>query len=212
MRSVFITGTGTDVGKTIASAVITEALQADYWKPVQAGFAEGTDAKTVADLISNTRSIIHQELFSLKMPASPHIAAREEGRDISLDAIITAHRNITSANDSLVIEGAGGSLVPLNDQYFVADLIKAMDVKTVIVSRHYLGSINHSLLTARVLQSMGITVAGWVFNDHYLDYEDELVRWSGIPAIGSIPFYEHIDKAFIREQALLLTPQLKALL
>jgi dethiobiotin synthetase len=212
MKTVFITGTGTDVGKTIASAVITEALEADYWKPVQAGFTEGTDAKTVAGLLSNTRSVIHPELYSLEMAASPHIAAREEGREISIDAIIDAHTRISSSNEWLIVEGAGGSLVPLNETVFVADLIMAMDVKVVIVSRNYLGSINHSLLTARVLHGMGIEVAGWIFNDHFMDYEAELVRWSGIPAIGSIPFSDQKDKAFIREQAALLAPKLKAML
>lgn len=210
MKTVFVTGTGTDVGKTVASAIITEALQADYWKPIQAGYAEGTDAQTVASLISNQRSVIHPELYKLNLPASPHIAAREESINISLDAILQAHGKILSSNDWLVVEGAGGSLVPINEHEFVADLIKAMNVKTIIVSRHYLGSINHSLLTARVLLGMGITVAGWIFNDHFMDYEDELVRWTGIPAMGTIPFSGPADKTFIREQAAIIAPHLKA--
>src|SRR6478735_10328601 len=87
MKPIFITGSGTGIGKTVASAIITEALQADYWKPIQAGFDDGTDALTVKDLISNTQTIIHPEVYKLQLPASPHIAAREENTTINLEVI-----------------------------------------------------------------------------------------------------------------------------
>src|SRR6476469_5700689 len=140
MKPIFITGIGTGVGKTVAAAIITEALQADYWKPVQAGFDDGTDALTVKDLISNTQTIIHPEVYKLELPASPHISAREEAITISLENIRESYSQLTITNNSIVIEGAGGLLVPLNDCEFILDLIKKLDARVILVSRNYLGS------------------------------------------------------------------------
>ncbi len=200
MASIFITGIGTAIGKTVVSAIITEALEADYWKPIQAGFEDGTDALQVGSLISNTKTIIHPEVYKLQMPASPHIAAREEGVSINLGKIVR-HSSLITHNSSLVIEGAGGILVPLNDNEFVIDLIEQLGAKVILVSRNYLGSINHSLLTAAICKQRNIDVIGWIFNDQYLDYEEEIVRWTGYPKIASIPLAEKIDKAFVLQQA-----------
>ena len=200
MASIFITGIGTAIGKTVVSAIITEALEADYWKPIQAGFEDGTDALQVGSLISNTKTIIHPEVYKLQMPASPHIAAREEGVSINLGKIVR-HSSLISHNSSLVIEGAGGILVLLNDNVFVIDLIEQLGAKVILVSRNYLGSINHSLLTAAICKQRNIDVIGWIFNDQYLDYEEEIVRWTGYPKIASIPLAEKIDKAFVLQQA-----------
>lgn len=198
-QTIFITGIGTGVGKTIASAIITEALQADYWKPIQAGFDDGTDALAVKDLISNTQTIIHSEVYKLALPASPHIAARKEGLTIDLDKIL--YYKPQTSNSKLVIEGAGGIMVPINDDEFIIDLIEKLQVKVILVSRNYLGSINHSLLTANICKQRGLDVLGWIFNDQYLDYENEIVAWSGYPKIGSVPFTENVDKAFVKAQA-----------
>ena len=92
-------------------------------------------------------------------------------------------------------------MVPLNEKEFVLDLIKKLNAKVILVSRNYLGSINHSLLTAQVCKANNIEVLGWVFNDQYLDYEEEISKWSGYPVIGSIPFTNNVNKAFINEQA-----------
>ena len=200
MASIFITGIGTAIGKTVVSAIITEALEADYWKPIQAGFEDGTDALQVGSLISNTKTIIHPEVYKLQMPASPHIAAREEGVSINLGKIVR-HSSLITHNSSLVIEGAGGILVPLNDNEFVIDLIEQLGAKVILVSRNYLGSINHSLLTAAICKQRNIDVIGWIFNDQYLNYEEEIVRWTGYPKIASIPLAEKIDKAFVLQQA-----------
>lgn len=197
--SIFITGTGTGVGKTVVSAIVTEAWQADYWKPIQAGFDEGTDALAVKNLISNTQTIIHPEVYKLALPASPHIAARQEGVEINLDEISNCKPQ--TSNSKLVIEGAGGIMVPINDTQFIIDLIEQLQVKVILVSRNYLGSINHSLLTASICKQRGIDVLGWIFNDQYLDYENEIVAWSGYPKIGSIPFTQKVDKAFVKTQA-----------
>ena len=212
MKPIFITGIGTGVGKTIWSAIVTEALRADYWKPVQAGFEEGTDSLLVSSLITNNRSITHPEAYKLAMPASPHIAAREENAVIDIDVINEAYLKLDSKNEFCVVEGAGGLMVPLNDTAFVADLVKKLDATVLLVSRNYLGSINHSLLTYMAARSYGLKLGGWLFNDRFMDYEDELVNWTGLPKIGSIPFENDISKTFVKEQAAKLEPALRNVL
>jgi len=193
----FITGIGTGIGKTLVSAIVTEALQSDYWKPIQAGFENGTDTEEVKGLISNNTSVFYPEVYKLKMPASPHIAARAEEIKIDLDKIV--HQLPT--NFKGVIEGAGGLMVPLNEDEFVLNLIQKLHAKVILVSRNYLGSINHSLLTAYMCKQNGIDVVGWIFNDQYLDYEEEIIQWSGYPRIASIPFTEDVNKRFVVDQA-----------
>lgn len=200
-QPIFITGIGTGIGKTLIAAIVTEALEADYWKPVQAGFEDGTDSLTVKNLLSNSRSIIQAETYRLAFPASPHIAAQKENIQISLEKIYSDFERIRTQSDRLVIEGAGGIQVPLNAQEFVSDLIKKLQASVILVSRNYLGSINHSLLTAAFCKTRGLDVLGWIFNDQYLDYADEIVQWSGYPKLGSIPVTTRIDRTFVREQA-----------
>jgi dethiobiotin synthetase len=202
MRPVFISGIGTGVGKTLVSAIVAEALGAYYWKPVQAGFDEGTDAEWVGARIGSGRVL--PELYKLRMPASPHIAAREEGVVISLDKIAGE----LPSPRPLVVEGAGGLFVPLNDREFMVDLALRLDATVILVSRNYLGSINHSLLTAEACKVRGVRVAGWVFNDQYGHYENEIAHWSGLPVLGSVPFRAGPDTEFVRAQALLLKPGL----
>jgi dethiobiotin synthetase len=209
MTPIFITGIGTGVGKTLVSAIVARALEADYWKPVQAGFSAGTDSEWVAKMLAGTTSVVHPELYKLSMPASPHIAARQEGITIDITKICN---NIPEINRTLLIEGAGGLLVPLNEKEFVADLVKALGAKVILVSRNYLGSINHSLLTARVCEEMKIPVIGWIFNDQYLDYEEEIVHWSNFPKIASIPYSETRNGIFINSQAATISKPLKELL
>ena len=204
MQPIFITGIGTGVGKTLVSAIVTEAIGGWYWKPVQAGFNEGTDAEWVGERLSRPGRIL-PEASKLRLPASPHIAAREEGitiRVADLAARLPAER-------PLVVEGAGGLLVPLNDGEFMADLALALDATVILVSRNYLGSINHSLLTAETCRMQGLRVAGWIFNDQYMDYEEEIVRWSGYPRLGSVPFREEPDLEFVQAQADLIRPNLR---
>ena len=212
-RPLFITGIGTDVGKTLVSAILTEALLADYWKPVQAGFEEGTDAECVKQMLSNHSSFVHEELYKLNTPASPHIAARIDGVMMNGGEIAAAAKLIIhkAGNRQLVIEGAGGLLVPVNDTLLVADLIKLLGAKVILVSRNYLGSINHSLLTAAYCRSNGIDVAGWIFNDDYMNYENEIADWSGYPSLGSIPKMVTISKQTILQQANLFKPSLQNL-
>lgn len=195
---LFVTGIGTGVGKTLASAILAEALDAAYWKPVQTGLEEGTDASWIQSVRSNPEAVIYPETYLFKLPASPHIAAREEHARIDPAKILEQNSRI---NRTTIIEGAGGILVPLNEQHFMADLIKMMGAKVVIVSRNYLGSINHSLLTARLCRQMDIPVAGWVFNDQFMDYEQEISDWSEYPSLFSIPLTSRPDKDFVQSQA-----------
>lgn len=153
----FVTAIGTDSGKTLASAILCEALQADYWKPVQSGTPRDTD--TVKHLISNARTIFHPEQYLLQTPVSPHAAALIEKKEIALDAF-----TLPETQNTLVIEGAGGCLVPLNDSDLMIDLMAKLQAEIILVSNHYLGSINHTLLTIEALERRRLPVKGIVFN------------------------------------------------
>ncbi len=209
MQPIFITGTGTGVGKTLVAAIVTEALQADYWKPVQAGYEDGTDSIMVQELISNKKSIVHPELYRLALPASPHIAAAVEGEKIKIKTII---KYLPVTKNQLIVEGAGGLMVPLNEKQFVLGLIKKMKAKAIIVSKNELGSINHSLLTAAVLKQEKIKVAGWIFTEDFMDYEMQIARWSGYPIIGSIRHQENITKESVKALAEEILPSLQKFL
>ena len=209
MTPIFISGIGTGVGKTLVSAIVTEALQADYWKPVQAGYEDGTDALNVGALVSNPATVIHPEVYKLQMPASPHLAAKNEGIRIDVEKIKTSLGTLISGNQYLVIEGAGGLMVPLNEQEFILDLIHQLGAPLILVSQNYLGSINHSLLSAAICQQKSIPVLGWIFNGNPVGYEAEIAAWSGYPILGCIPKFDSIDKvkvgthaAFIRDEIL----------
>ncbi|NLR60230.1 dethiobiotin synthase [Chitinophaga polysaccharea] len=209
---IFITGIGTGVGKTISAACVTEALQADYWKPVQTGLLEGTDTDTVGSLLSNNVSVCHPEAWLLKAPASPHLAARLENKNIDINRIVALSKQYQPLDRALVMEGAGGLLVPINETLSTLDLILALGAKVLVVAQNYLGSINHAMLTARVLQHTGVPVIGWVFNGDYHTNEDDIVRWSGYPKIGRIPQANPVDKAFVQQQAQLLSASLHTLM
>ncbi len=209
MTIIFTTGIGTAVGKTLVSAIVTEALQADYWKPIQAGVDGGTDKLTVARLLSNQTLRVHREVYSLATSASPHIAAAIDGVTIKIDTIVEAFYQLPFTNNTIVIEGAGGLLVPINEHQFIVDLIIALKAKVLLVSRNYLGSINHSLLTAAVCKQHNLNVGGWIFNDQYLAYEQQVCQWSGYPFIASIPNMPVIDKTSIKVQAEKIREQLQ---
>ena len=216
MNTIFVTGTGTDVGKTVAAAILCEALEADYWKPIQAGLQNETDAAFIKKLIKNKRTIIHPETYSLKLAASPHIAARKEETTIDLDRIYKDFQSISTNNQrsvkNLIIEGAGGLMVPLNENEFVIDLIKKLNAKVILVSKNYLGSINHSLLTASVCRQNNLDVLGWMFNEDYMNYELEIEQWSGYQKIATVPTSQHINADFVQEQALFIKHKLQTFL
>lgn len=186
---LFITGIGTDVGKTVASAIIVEALEADYWKPVQAGDLDFSDTNKVKNQITNIKSRFFDNAYALTTPASPHLAAEIDGIKIDLTKI-----KEPETDNHLVIEGAGGILVPLNDTHCVVDLIQS-DYKVIIVSRHYLGSINHTLLTVEALKNRNIEIGGIIFSgDENRATEEIILNKSGIKMIGRIDTEPYFDQ------------------
>src|SRR5690606_25618839 len=148
-----VTGIHTGTGKTVASAILCKALAADYWKPIQAGDTHQTDSDNVRSLVDDSSFIIHPEAYLLPYPLSPDISARKAGITINLDNI-----NIPHTRNNLVIEGAGGLMVPLNDKHLLIDLISKLEAEVILVSRHYLGSINHTLLSIEALINRNIPV------------------------------------------------------
>lgn len=195
MKRLFITGISTEVGKTVASAIITEALEADYWKPVQAGELDNCDTKKVERLVSNSKSTFHPNAFALETPMSPHAAAKIDNVAITLDKITAPE-----TENNLVIEGAGGLLVPLNDTDTILDLIAPKD-KVVVVSRHYLGSINHTLLTVNLLKSKGLDVAILFSGEAHPTTESIIAKMTEVPVIGRIDEEPYFDQNVVKEYA-----------
>lgn len=163
---IFVTGTDTDVGKTIVSAILVAGLQAVYWKPVQsgvtasAGAAENTDSKWIQSVLKLSDDRICKERHLLSEPLSPHAAAKIDGIKIDLDDFELPD----TGGRPLIVEGAGGVLVPLNDRHLMLDLMEKLSLPVVVVARSGLGTINHTLLTLRALNERGLTVLGVVMN------------------------------------------------
>lgn len=196
-RNIFIAGTGTDVGKTVVAAIITQKLEADYWKPIQAGNLYDTDTMTVQRLVSNATSNVHPETYRLQVPASPHDAASQEGIRIDEDAIRTPQTDQT-----LIIEGAGGLMVPLNEQTLVIDLIKKFNAEVLLVAQNYLGSINHTILSIEALKQRNIPVTGILFNGTpYPSGEDFITSYTGISKIANLSPEEKITPNIIDQLA-----------
>ena len=151
----FISAIGTDSGKTLVSAIFCKALQAAYWKPIQAGFP--TDSEQIKKW--QCASKILKELYVLNTPASPHAAAKIDGVDLKLDEFM-----LPEHDGNLIVEGAGGLMVPINDNEFIVDLINQLRLEVVLVCNLYLGSINHSILSIEALKSRNIPIKGIVFN------------------------------------------------
>ena len=195
MKKYFITGISTEVGKTIAAAIVTEALKADYWKPIQAGDLEHSDTHKIKQFVSNKKSVFHENAFALNTPMSPHAAAEIDGITINLKDIIAP-----KTENHLVIEGAGGLLVPLNDNDTILDLIQP-NYKVIVVSRHYLGSINHTLLTVNLLKEKGFDVSLIFSGNEHKTTENIIQKMTNIPVIGRIDEEPYFDENVIAEYA-----------
>lgn len=194
-KPLFITGIGTGIGKTLVAAIVVEKLKADYWKPIQSGDLHSTDTMLVQSLVSNHQTVFHPEAYRLTQPYSPHKSAK-------LDSIgINEHTIISPATDNmLIIEGAGGLMVPLNDHFLIVDLIKQLDAEAILVSQNYLGSINHTLLSADVLKQRGITIKGIIFNGNAdASSEEYILAYTGIPILGRIPALTDINPLSVAE-------------
>lgn len=204
-KKIFITGIGTEVGKTIVSAIAVEALQADYFKPVQAGDLEYSDTDKVKELISNTKSKFHANSYALKTPMSPHAAAEIDNITIEVDNI-----TLPKVDNHLVIEGAGGILVPLNNKNTILDIIHP-DYQVIVVSRHYLGSINHTLMTIQVLIEKGCNVSVVFNGEEHKTTESIIKDMTGVNIIGRIDDEPYFDKMVIQEYAEQFREKLKTL-
>lgn len=194
-KGYFITAIGTDSGKTFISAIFTEALKADYWKPVQAGHP--TDSDEIRRLISNPESEVLQERYVLETPASPHAAAKIDNVQIKLSDF-----KIPVGDRPIVVEGAGGIMVPLNDDDTIGDLMKGLDLPVILVSNLYLGNINHTLLSAEYLKAKGVNVAGIVFNGESNPESERVIeKMTGHPVLLRVNKEEHVNKEVVKEYA-----------
>ncbi len=197
MKRYFITGIGTEVGKTITSAIVTEALEADYWKPIQAGDLEFSDTDKVKSLVRNAKTQYHPNSFSLNTPMSPHAAATIDGVNMFAKEIKTP----LTSNEKLVVEGAGGLLVPINSTETILDLIQPND-KIIVVSRHYLGSINHTLLSIEILKNKGFKHIGILFNGEENKSTEEIIsKMANVSILGRIDELNTITPTEIAYQA-----------
>lgn len=190
---LFISGIGTDVGKTVVSAILVKAFQADYWKPVQAGDLENSDCIKVRNLTGLPEDHFHAESYRLPYPMSPHASAEKAGIEIDISKIIVPHHE-----RKLIIEGAGGLMVPINRKYLYIDLIPQLNAEVILVSRHYLGSINHTLLSIEALDKRGISIKGILFNgSENQGTESIILERSGIPFLGRISETSEVNPEFI---------------
>lgn len=190
---VFVTAIGTDSGKSLVSAILTEALQAVYWKPIQAG--EPTDTSFIKKFLPNVQTL--PEAYALTQPMSPHAAASFDGVQINLQKL-----TLPVTESSLVVEGAGGLLVPINDKETIADMVLQLKLPVVLVVNLYLGCINHTLLTLNEIERRGIELKGIVFNgEGFEEARTYIQQYSSAPVILSIPTLASINSEIIQELA-----------
>jgi len=200
MRKIFVTGIHTGIGKTLLSAILTESLEADYWKPIQAGDLKNSDTMVVKKLISNSISQLHPEAYRLTKPLSPNAAAALDGIMIKMDKIRSSVP--VTSNRHLIIEGAGGAMSPVSDSEVVVDLIKRLDAEALVVSKHYLGSINHTLLTIDSIQRRKIPLLGIIFNGApNRGSVDFIMSYTKTKLLGFIDEEKVINKSVIRKYA-----------
>jgi dethiobiotin synthetase len=200
-KPLFITGIGTGIGKTLIAAIVVEKLKADYWKPVQAGDLDNSDTLKVKSLVSNHTTFFHPEAYRLTQPYSPHKAAALDGIGIDEQQI-----TLPQTNNQLIIEGAGGLMVPLNDHFLMIDLVKQLNAEVVLVSQNYLGSINHTLLSIEALKQRNIPVKGIIFNGEANSSTEEFIlSYTGINILGRLTVLSDINKQSVADAQSRLT-------
>ncbi len=190
-RSCFITGTDTNVGKTVLSALLCAALPARYWKPIQTGSIEGTDRKQVIEWTGMSQEQAFPETYIFDDPVSPHLAAERSGKEILLERIAVP----SAAGSPLVVEGAGGVLAPVNSHQFIADLILHLQMPVVLAARSTLGTINHTVMSLKVLRSYKIEVQGVVLiGPENPENRRAIEHYGSTRVIGQIPVLETINR------------------
>ena len=200
-KILFITGIGTEVGKTICSAILTKYFNADYWKPIQSGDLDFSDSMKIKNWVGEN-AVIHPEIYRLKLAVSPHQSAAEEGVTININDF-----TLPETQNNLIIEGAGGLMVPLSDSDFMIDLIEKLNIPVALVIRNYLGCINHSLLSMMVLNQKQITLKYVILNGNF-PADTERVICKNVPQeteIIRIPDIENLTKENLESIAKQLT-------
>lgn len=196
-EQIVVVGIHTDIGKTIASAVMTEAMQADYWKPVQAGDLLNSDSIKIARYVSNPQTKIHPEALKLQMAASPHTAAAAEGLQYDCRAF-----KIPATSNNLIIESAGGLFSPVDDQRTVLDFVKHFDLPVVLVTKNYLGSINHTLLCLEALRFHKIPLQALIINGARNESTESFIQsYAAVKNTLYIPELTNVDATTVKSQA-----------
>lgn len=194
MNRFIVTGTDTDIGKTVFAAGLAGALGAHYWKPVQAGVDPEGDKETVARLGNLPKTRILPEAYRLTTPASPHLAARIDGVEVRLDKLA-----LPQVDGPLVVEGAGGVLVPVSETLLMADLFAHWQLPVILCARTALGTINHSLLSIEALRSRGVPLAGIAFiGDPHEENERIIPQLAKVPSLGRLPRLDPLDPAILK--------------
>ena len=197
MTGYFVTGTDTNVGKTVLSALLVAALDAAYWKPIQTGASEGCDRDAVRRWAEVPEEALPAERFVFDPPVSPHLAAREAGVRIALDAFELPEK---PPRRKLIVEGAGGVLVPLNERDLMRDLMRRTGFPVVLAARTSLGTINHTLLSLAALREARLTICGVVLiGEENLENRQAIEHYGRAPVIGAIPMLKAIDRAALLE-------------
>ncbi|MFT5616914.1 MAG: dethiobiotin synthetase [Arenicella sp.] len=194
-KKYIVAGIGTDVGKTVISAILVEKLQADYWKPIQAGDLENSDTKKIQSLTSIPNHFFHPETYQLQTPMSPHAAAEIDSIRVDLDNF-----KLPETSNNLIVELAGGLMVPLNETDLVIDLVEKLNLPVILISRYYLGSINHTLLSVEALQSRNIPIKGIIFNGEAVQSTKEIIlSRTELELLGEIPTITRIDNEAVQQ-------------
>jgi dethiobiotin synthetase len=193
MTGYFVTGTDTNVGKTVLSALLVAALDAVYWKPVQTGVIEGTDRESVRRWSETGEDRLPPERFRFDPPVSPHLAAREAGVTIALDAFGFP---AAPADRRWIVEGAGGVMVPLNERDLMRDLMRRLELPIIVAARTSLGTINHTLLTLSALREARISICGVaLIGDENAENRHAIEHYGDVRVIGRVPMLEQIHRA-----------------
>jgi dethiobiotin synthetase len=192
MNGYFVTGTDTNVGKTVLSALLVAALDAVYWKPVQTGASEGTDRESVRAWSEATEDRLPQERFRFDPPVSPHLASREAGIPIALNAF---HLPEAPAGRKWIVEGAGGVMVPLNERELMRDLMRRIGFPVIVAARTSLGTINHTLLTLAALREAQLPICGVaLIGDENFENRRAIEHYGNVRVVGQIPILEKINR------------------
>jgi len=208
MEKIIVAGIGTDVGKTIVSAILVNALKSDYWKPIQCGSIEHSDSETIRTLIPASFPFCHPSSYILKHPLATHAAAKLEGISIDPNRIV-----LPSTQNTLIIECTAGLLNTLNENCLQLDHFSIWDCKWILVSRHYLGSLNHTLLSLEALKQRNVRLLGMIFNgEKNPQVEQVILQQAKAPFIGRLSPETSITPEIINHYATLWKPQLKKLL